>query len=330
MSDPDLRSVWMVLETEASGEAGIQTVSTGLSVMAGEMLVGADAAGARYLLVPLRPGEACAEDRRGQSVHLLRLHHEGRHYIVAKCLHPELRSVFERFVFEVMHELEGRADAARAVVASLAAWRKLFSDARSAGQLDEHRLVGLMAELLVLEDIVVNDDLRRTDLWLGPTNAVHDFVRGNVAIEVKGTLVREGRRVAISSVDQLKTPAGGRLFLFHHRFERSPAGQSLPQVVERLLAAGVDPTSLLAGLEAVGFREEHSDDYSERTYNVVDRHVWDVEAPAFPKITRDSFVGGSQPVGTLDLSYTIELSNEPPCPLGAEEVEQLIRSVATS
>lgn len=330
MSEPDLRSVWMVLETEAARDTGIQTVPTGLSVMSGEMLVGADAGGARYLLVPLRPGEAFAEDRRGQSVHLLRLNHGGHHYVAAKCVRAELRGVFERFVFEVMHELDGRSDAARAVVASLAAWRKLFSDAHSTGQLEEHRLVGLLAELLVLEEIVVRDDLRRTDLWLGPTNAVHDFVRGNVAIEVKGTLVREGRRVGISSVDQLKTPAGGRLFLFHHRFDRSPNGQSIPQVVERVLAAGVDPTSLREGLEATGYWEEHSDAYRERTYELVDRHMWDVETSAFPKITHDSFISGAQPAGTLNLSYTIELSNEPPYPLGMEEVDKLIQSVASS
>ena len=75
---------------------------------------------------------------------------------------------------------------------------------------------------------------------------------------MKATLVREGRIVAISSIDQLQEPGGSDLVLLHLRFDRDPGGLNLsdlvtrswpqahkrPELDRRLREVGVNPDDL--------------------------------------------------------------------------------------
>jgi hypothetical protein len=56
--------------------------------------------------------------------------------------------------------------------------------------------------------------------------------------------------------------------------------------------------------------------------------TYDVTGFAFPSITRSSFAAGDIPPGTLRISYSIDLTNEPPLPLGASEAESVILAMA--
>lgn len=327
MSELDLNAIFTVLSNEGGEPDALQAVRTGVAVSAGEALAAVDAIGRRHLLVPLRDGEAFAEDRSSSGVQLVRADHGGDHYLAVVCNNHDLDDVFARFCKELLEILDGSPMAAKHAVDALARWRRLFADAQP-DALGDTQLVGLLAELLVLEEIVARDPSRRVNIWTGPSKSQHDFRAGPSALEVKATTVREGRVVSISSIDQLVTPEGGSLHLVHYRFEHDPAGESLPGVVERIQELSVDHQDLLARLAANGYLPADADKYRTRTYSVVETRTYDVDSLAFPKIVPSSFKGGKQPAGTQRLSYAIDLVNEPPHPLSDRDVDSLLTRFA--
>jgi hypothetical protein len=333
-AEVSLSSAWTVLETEIAGaetdEGGIDAVPTGTSVAAGSVLVGLDRQRRRYVLVPLRPGEAFAEDRRGRAVHLIMIKHGGQRYLAAQCLQRDLDPVFQQFAEEVLRTAIDSEAPAQAVVNALANWRRLLSDADRSGMLGERQIIGLMAELLTVAEVLQRDPNRRLEVWTGPSGHQHDLLWSGGALEVKATLIREGRLVPISSVDQLDEPPGASLHLVHHRFEMAPDGSSLPDTIDQVRALGVDQLTLDSLLAGTGYSPAHEEHYRSRRFRLVDRHVYDVVDPAFPRIIPTSFLAGRVPDGTLRLSYTIDLTNTPPHPIAATAESALWERAARS
>ena len=331
MPEAELTTVWNVLQTEAAGEGtAIEAVESSVQVRAGQVLLGVDGDSQRHLLIPLLPGEAFATDRTGRSVHLVRVDHKGVDYLSAVCLHEDLHQVFAQFASELLADVAKSASPARTTVEALQRWRRLFADAEPAGQLTTNRIIGLVAELLVLEEILAADPQRSVQVWTGPQSAgaEHDFRHNSAAIEVKATLTREGRIVGISSVDQLDPPPNGSLHLTHLRFEPDPSGISLPTIVNRVRQLCPTPTELNKRLKAAGYRDSHAEEYTDLRYALADQRTYDVEGPSFPRIIPASFKDAKTPVGTLRLSYSIDLTNEPPEPIADAEYLRLIRDMA--
>lgn len=323
--EDELAAAWAVLETTAKSvpDSGIDVVPTGVSIPAGQVLVGVDGAGRRYVLVPVRPGEAFAEDRRGRAVQLVGIRHNGVQHIAAVCLQRELDDVFRQFAAEILRSITGAEAPAQRVIEVLASWRRLLSEAGRSGVLTDQRLIGLMAELMTVEDIVRHDPKRRLAVWTGPDAHQHDLRWPGGAIEVKATLVREGRFVKISSVDQLAEPPGSTLHLVHYRFEPAPDGRSLMDAIEAVRNLGVEPGELDALLTKAGYSEADAEHYRARRFRRVERRVYDVLDGSFPRIVPSTFSGGRMPEGTLRLSYTVDLTNTPPHPLGQEDENRL-------
>lgn len=327
----DLSAVWTVLQTEAAGSGGgIEAVTVGVGLQAGDVLAGIDHLGNRHLLLPLKVGEAFAEDRSGKTVQLVRINHDGTHYMSAVCLMPQLDDIFGRFCSDLLKEVVSATSTAQATVAALDRWRQLFADADAPEVLTEPKLIGLLAELLILEEILGHDPERRLEVWTGPDNVQQDFRAGMRAIEVKATMLREGRIVSISSVEQLVEPEGGSLHLAHFRFDKSPTGETLPEVIQRLLDLGLTRSDVMNQIRKVGYRDIHEDHYRLQGYKVVSRRVYDVSGAWFPKITPRSFKGNEVPPGTAHIKYSIDLTNEPPAPLDAEGVEQLFEAMGAN
>lgn len=327
MNEHDLTAAWTVLETEGLGPGSMHVAPAGILLSAGEALAGVDGSGDRHLLIPLRDGEAFAEDRSSTGVQLVRVDHGAEHYLSVVCRRRELDRVFSRFCRELLESLAGSTTSARPTVEALSAWRRLFEPARHE-DLSDSKLVGLLGELLVLEKIVERDPERRLGTWTGPTGSQHDFRAGSAALEVKSTTAREGRIVTISSIDQLVTPDDGSLHLVHHRFDPDPSGESLPDLVERILDCSVEQTTLLGLLRGVGYSATHADRYRNRRFRLVDTRYYDVDGTGFPKIVPSSFKGDVQPAGTQRISYAIDLGNEPPHRLPDAEASALIDQFA--
>jgi hypothetical protein len=327
MPERDLDAVWTVLETEPP-TSGIEVSGTGFELNAGEVLAGVDADLQRQLLIPLLPGEAASTDTRGRAVHMLRVTVDGEHFLALVCRAAELHTVFTQFARELLSSLQGAASPARAAVATLDRWRSLFSDAVRAGLIGEPALVGLLGELLTLEQLLARGAASHLAYWTGPDGSQHDLRVPSRALEVKSTLAREGRIVGISSIEQLEPPPSARLWMTHHRFEADPGGYNLGDAATRVLSAGAGRVELATSLHKVGVNLDYLQPYDERRYRLVESRTYAVPQASFPRITRPSFVGGAVPPGVLRISYSIDLTNEPPSPLAQGDEEQLLAEMA--
>jgi hypothetical protein len=327
MSKQDLAAVWTVLES-APPDAGVEAVGTGYEVVAGELLAGVDGDGRRYLLIPLLAGEAARVDTKGRAVHLIRLQHGGAHYLAVACVARELYSVFTQFTRELVSSVEAADSPARAAAEAFERWRALFSEATLRGVLSEERLIGLLGELLTLESLLIKNAPRDLGYWTGPLGEAQDFRTGTHAVEVKSTLAREGRIISIASIDQLQPPPAAELCLIHHRLDRDPNGFNIADMIDRLTSSGAARRALAAGLRENDVNIDDLKIYGGRRYREVESRTYDVQSFAFPKITRGSFKGGDTPPGTLRISYSIDLTNEPPTPLSANGADDFIKAMA--
>lgn len=317
---PDLTATWEILTTEAvgAGEA-VRTVPSGIVTPAGEVEVGADARGVRYLLIPLQAGEAVREDRSGRWVQLVRTVVDGRDWMALTCEAHELHELFNLLAVDILEAVEGTASPAEAAFITLQKWRELFAPAPR--PLSEAQLVGLLAELQSLEECFRRNPTVPLAVWAGPSGGKHDLQHGELGVEVKATVTREGRIVSINGIEQLDPAPGTHLYLAIHRYESSGAqtADCLPAAVDRLLHLGAPMAELYALLEKVGYRAADRQDYEERTYQLIERRVYDAANPSFPKLAPSSFANGGVPAGVLRVHYSIDLTNEPPLPLPSAE-----------
>ncbi len=107
-------------------------------------------------------------------------------------------------------------------------WKKLF-DHGSSGLLEPYQVKGLIAELLVLEAILLagrRSPLEAAIAWVGPAGADQDFQFSDEAIEVKA--VSPGAEsISISSLQQLDAPVPIRVSMYTMR----PASPGEPDAI---------------------------------------------------------------------------------------------------
>lgn len=323
----DLDGIWTVLASKPPA-SGVVSAATGYRVPAGDLLAGIDSDGRRHLLIPLHAGEAARTDTKGRAVHLARIAENGSHYLTVFCLLPDLHRVFTQFCRELVESIEDASSPAREAAAAFDRWRALFSDAAQHGHLAEEALVGLMGELVAVERLLNHGAPPDLRFWVGPNSDLHDLRSSTHAIEVKATVVREGRIVPISSIDQLQEPAGADLVLLHVRFDRDPGGLNLTDLVTRVSGAGAQRQELEQRMRDFGANPDDLASYGAKRFRLTDMRAYDVTGTAFPRLLRSDFAAGDVPPGTLRLSYSIDLTNEPPVPLSDALVDAAFASLA--
>ncbi|WP_323095743.1 PD-(D/E)XK motif protein [Intrasporangium sp. YIM S08009] len=327
MSKRDLDGIWTVLSTSPP-TLGITVAPTGYQVAAGPLLAGIDSERRRHLLIPLSAGEAARTDTKGKAVHLARVAHDGTDYLTVFCLLPHLHHVFSQFCRELVESVEEVGSPAGEASKAFDRWRALFSDAQMQRGLPDETLTGLVGELLVLEALLKRGAPADLGFWTGPFSEIHDFRSATHAVEVKATLVREGRIVHIANVDQLQEPSGADLTLVHIRLDRDANGFDLETLAHRALSAGAVRTELSRRLAELGADLDDMRPYATRKFRLVERRTYDVSRPAFPRLLRSSFAAGDLPPGTLHVTYSIDLTNEPPHPLTGDEEHAALEALA--
>ncbi|GAB2534505.1 PD-(D/E)XK motif protein [Nocardia heshunensis] len=202
-----------------------------------------------------------------------------------------------------------KAPLAVAIATAITKHRNMF--ASNIG-LSLDREIGLYGELLVLEYLI--DKLGvgpAIESWLGPLGEEHDFVFGEIHLEIKTTST-ERRRHTIHGFTQLVPLHGVPLSLISIQLTRSnhEGGRTLSQIVSQLRAnsrghrAKVD-----AALAACGWNEEHAALYTTfwakrkppRAYSVDDR---------FPALTFDRLAQViTNMTAVSDLSYRVDVTH---------------------
>lgn len=320
-----IRLGWVVLAEAGPPAAG--DVRT--HALDGPWLLGLDSDATPCLLTQV--GEPGPEDRNGVVTVVNRELDTGegrRDFVVVGCRRLSLRDAFDHFaagVVEAGREIPDRHPAATAL-AVLARWRELFRPASDA--LGPAELAALVAELLVLEEIVGRDPARSLGVWAGPDGARHDFRRGTTAIEVKSTLSHTTRSASINGIDQLEAPRGGSLALAWYRLERVEDGpHSVFGLADRIVAAGASAEGLYGLLERAGSPPSLREAHDAVRFDLREREFFTV-ADGFPRIIPASFDGGCPP-GVDDLRYSVGLPDPGAC-LPAPEIEELFGRIAGS
>lgn len=316
--------LWSGLEAEqVSGTRRLRVAPLPVDSVNGPLSVAVDAERHRHLLVPIESSQRVRRGLAGPVLVLRRRPLEDEHtyqvYADLGCLRPDLNDLFTLLCADVLRVAESfRANPIKGLYRVLDRWKALFE--AEGAQLGAEQVAGLFGELTVLTRVLQTDPSAHR-LWLGPSGHRHDFSDGTSAVEVK-TTIGDDRQVRIHGLDQLEAPASGELLLAWFRLARSDhAGESLPGLVERALSSCDDESVLLETLARAGYRPSDDDAYRDSHFVLRDERWYAVDA-RFPKLAGNDLMAAGIQIAVMDVAYTVDLSLDPPTPLGRDRVDR--------
>ena len=212
-----------------------------------------------------------------------------------------------RSIFASLCEDFVRPENRQLVTTETAKWCDAWRDSLG-NSLRKRNPCEVIAELLVLSNL---HEARVSPHWAGPKKATHDIVCLDFEVEVKSSTVRTSRIITLSSENQLKAHGNRPLFLVFCRFEKHSKGQySIEACKNALVKAGYDSDIIENGLSDYGYQLGKRDRY--RRYNLLEDAInYYVVDESFPRITPESFVGGTVPQGILpNIEYRVDLSDK--------------------
>jgi hypothetical protein len=302
-----LRVIYRSLDERPSLPGHLRVAETDVSVAQGPVSVGIDVNGARCLLVPTSaapPRRPEIRSFRGLSLSRRELEDPSLGlgtYLLLRCEAGELNTIFVNVAAAALASLDDDpSDPEATCLRVIDDFRRLFGRGE---RLTERDLAWLFAELRILEIVV--DHGGGLGLWRGPEKQRHDYVSGTAAIEVKSTLSADHRRFTVHGLRQLEPPEEGSLFLHLVRIEPTVGGTTVPDLVERLRNAGIDPDRFEELLKKTGYRSEHEPDYGEIGFDVLEEETHRVD-DGFPRLTTDDI---ELPPGVTSISYEVDLSS---------------------
>jgi hypothetical protein len=323
---------WQTLRTRKAQGAGLElpTMALGVQAPRGSLRLAIGGNGEPRLLMPLGMHDRIPRDVEGEVLEIREEHYsfEGRNvrFLVLECGDPELEQVFAGLVTEIGRRISQGAPAIDSLVGVVREFRHLLQ--AGARSVSRDRAVGLVGELLVLEDLIARNPAA-VSAWQGPESARHDFRCGNRALEIKTTLRVGSEAVEISAIDQLFPPEGASLYLHHLMLEADAAGSlSVPRLAGRVEAHLADTADFRQKLTNVGFVSHQPGPWEEFRFSFRRSASYSVE-PGFPRIGEDSLGGGpGLPAGVTAVRYAVDLSHAADFRLTEEQQEQLMETLA--
>lgn len=181
------------------------------------------------------------------------------------------------------------------------AWWKRWKELLGNKSIDA-RIYDVLGELCVLYVLLKSGE---EAFWNGPNGASYDIETERRFVEVKSTLSRSKREVTINNQFQLDPPCK-KLNLVLCAFEPSVrSGISINGIIEKLNGLGYNITLINQQLVNMGFEEGMSS--RNKVFILHEMLEYDI-GPDFPRITPESFVGGTLPRGVTKITYTVDLA----------------------
>ena len=176
-----LEQGWVGLADADPDVHGFATLPTTEKIDGRPVLQALDRKGRRHILVPA-PGTQVPEDRTSAGVKVLPLKLESKGKTEAfgaiRCELPRLATLFDDVVVDLVSAaVDAPADPIGACISALDEWRALLRSVRPKS-VSIAQLVGLLAELLFVREVVAEDPARRLDFWVGKEGQRHDLRRG--------------------------------------------------------------------------------------------------------------------------------------------------------
>ena len=318
MNPEQLERAWQSLATPDSARQ-----LAALAISGDDAWVAIDHEGLRHLLLLVPDGtEAPATVTRGLRVTVARHQVQGDEpadYLDLVCLSDDLALTFTAVAADIGDEA-GPAPANQrvaAVVSALGRWQWFWGV--ESDRLSEQDALGLFAELWFLHRWE-GGTAGAVEAWTATTGSRHDFQWRARSVEVKATGRRADGAVLhrIQHLDQLAEPEEGELYLFSLRVVRDELAQNtLPNIVDRITdglrgnAPAKDELARKLGQRGYSpaFRRRH-----ETPYRILGENMYRVGV-GFPRLTKETFVGGLQP-GIADVSYLIDMATCDPWLVG--------------
>lgn len=176
-------------------------------------------------------------------------------------------------------------------------WRQLLGNTNR-----DQQTYSTLGELLTLERLLSQSINAK---WIGPLKGSVDIEATGRSYEVKSTLSRYGSVVHIAGQFQLNRSRHNPLYLIHHRFEPSTAGDSINSVVLRLIDHGLVEEELEALLSRIGLHAGGA--ARTETYRQLESIIYEIDEN-FPSITPSSFRNNIIPAGIVSIEYDVDLS----------------------
>lgn len=246
--------------------------------------------------------------------------------IDVRCRRAELESTFFAMITEAIRRMR---EPGVPEVTTLRNVLQEFDDlfGRPPVQLTVEAAAGLFGELSVLHDLCQHDRAA-VRLWRGPWGNAHDFEAVEDAVEVKVHGLGASD-VTINGDRQLDFAPGSRLWLVVIEADRRERdGQSLKQLIDSLLAVGVERDAVAGALSQLALAID-APVLSQHRFLVRRTRVFGV-AGEFPRIVRGSFAAGRPPHGVSGLEYKLELGSISAWEITGETWNEQARKIARS
>ncbi|GAA0547493.1 PD-(D/E)XK motif protein [Actinomadura livida] len=318
---------WAELEAEpVSGERKLRVASLpGDSLVA----VAVDHGGYRHILVPVGSHQKVRHGLDGPVLRLRKRPLEDaesyQSYADLACLRPDLDDLFSALCADVLKTTESfPGSPIKALYRVLDRWKALFS--AQGAPLGQEQLAGLFAELKVLEKLLEVDPSAHR-LWRGPSGHRHDFTSLTLAVEVKASLTDGARHTRVHGLDQMDPPSDGTLYLAWYRLIRdSTQSETLLGLVDRILQLCDDESAVLGLLAKAGYRSGDVDHYHDVRFVIAEAR-WYIVDSSFPALRETDLVTAGVPVNVTDVTYTIDLSSDPPHPQDDAHVNEHLNAM---
>lgn len=173
-------------------------------------------------------------------------------------------------------------------------WSKLMGNTISS-----KKAYDVLAELIVYYHLL----LEGIDVtWTAAINGTNDLESEKESFEVKSTISRYNNSITVSSEFQLNPLK--KLYLYFCKFEESPIGVSINDMVSLLKKKGIEDTILEERL--IKLNLEKGVKARNVKYKMIENRCYEVD-DNFPRITSNSFVGGQKPLGIGHIVYDLDL-----------------------
>jgi hypothetical protein len=176
-------------------------------------------------------------------------------------------------------------------------WRNLLGDVKKRRTIYDY--IGEMKTLLVLQE------KGEQPKWDSMIKGTYDISTAKALYEVKSTKMKSEETIEVHNQYQLDSSCFDRpLFIALCKVEINDAGDSIDSLYEKLVSSGFDKVTLDEYLFDSGYGPGKADRYT--AFLVHEIRLYPVDAK-FPKICKDSFVGGKIPAGIVSYQYSVSL-----------------------
>ena len=230
-----------------------------------------------------------------EEIELINEDNEKNQYINIACTHNYYERDFLYYITELIHKVKQESQRNINVTAlrTLEEFEFTFAKKRSSIR-SEGKLIGLFGELYVLLKILEQNEFLLTS-WKGWQGFKWDFLNNLIAFEIKTARKTKIPKCKISSLDQLKQPDDGELFLIYiPLFKEEPRGLSFKEIKEKIESITSQPHRFNDILKKIGLNPEDESSYKQiESYTIKEDELKIYKVGEnFPRITSHSHARG--------------------------------------